>query len=188
MQPGPTLTSWRVVAYFRMPFSSTKYLWEQRGMIVAGGKGWAETSPCSPPIWGLKSPQGWARHPGPAGCWLLVLALPVTLCQPFRGHFLFLSKYPSCRCGSWPGLPRVRGSSTTSQLSEPCGDRGQHWGPSALGCSPPCPQSGTPRGWVISVSPFLKWGEAPQGLMVPLCTTRILLSPPPPQAQSPPTC
>lgn len=42
-----------------------------------------------------------------------------TLCQPLRGHFLFLSRCPSCLSGmisSAPSLPR--GSSTTSHSSE----------------------------------------------------------------------
>lgn len=42
-----------------------------------------------------------------------------TLCQPLRGHFLFLSRCPSCLSGmmsSDPSLPR--GSSITSHSSE----------------------------------------------------------------------
>lgn len=43
-QLSPILTSWRVVAYFRMPFSSTKYLWGQRE---------TEVNPYSPHCRGL---------------------------------------------------------------------------------------------------------------------------------------
>lgn len=40
-----------------------------------------------------------------------------TLCQPFRGHFLFFSKQPSCFCGSWVQFIAPRSPSTISQLS-----------------------------------------------------------------------
>lgn len=40
-----------------------------------------------------------------------------TLCQPFKGHFLFFSKQPSCFCGSWVQFIAPRSPSTISQLS-----------------------------------------------------------------------
>lgn len=44
-----------------------------------------------------------------------------TLCQPFKGHFLFLSRWPSCLSGMIPSAPlRPRGSSITSHSSEAC--------------------------------------------------------------------
>lgn len=112
-----------------MPFSSTKYLWGQRGAIGRG----TGVDPCSPLLQGPKSPQGWARS---------APSHPPTLCQPLRGHFLFFSRKPSCRGGSLLGLPRPRGSSTTSQLSEPCGEgtgaspRGSPGGTGASLCPP----------------------------------------------------
>lgn len=53
--------------------------------------------------------------------WPLPLPCRPTLCQPFRGHFLFLSRWPSCLSGMIPSGPsRPRGSSTTSHSSVIC--------------------------------------------------------------------
>lgn len=74
----PILTSWRVVAYVRMPFSSTKYLWGQRGTIERG----TEVDPRSPPTQGPESPQGWARRPRAAGLGSACAPAPLPCASP----------------------------------------------------------------------------------------------------------
>ena len=82
--------------------------------------------------------------------WPLPLPCHPTLCQPFRGHFLFLSRWPSCLSGMIPSAPRrPRGSSTTSHSSLACssGPESEWLGPGR------CMQPRAGLGWFPAEQP-----------------------------------
>lgn len=91
----------------------------------------AYTLPPHPPLASASGPSLCPAHP--------------TLCQPFRGHFLFLSRWPSCLSGMTPSAPSLpRGSSSTSHSSEACspGQRSRKAAGEVTKSAPPPPHFG----------------------------------------------
>lgn len=152
-QPGHTLTSWRVVEYFRIPFSSTKYRWGWRGKRVFfwGGEGSREKplQPASPTSQIVPGPAG-ITAPGASSACYLVPAL--------QGPFPLLEQVPLVPLPLLPGAaPRPGLLHHLPALRALWG-----WGVS-VGVSehqrPPCPQAGT---FGTHRGTILKQGEAPK--------------------------
>lgn len=116
-------------------------------------------------------PPASGSSPGPA---------QLTLCQPFRGHFLFLSRWPSCLSGMIPSAPsRPRASSTTSHSSEACSP-GESWGAAreaatmpalplwAQSSPPPPPSLLLPPSDLLGTAGLCRLSALSQGGRVPL--------------------